>query len=148
MERVDRIAGLVSVIIDLLDKLAEPLHLGDDSILVLHDRQLTVKQTDKLSAKLIALIFYLELLFIVGNVVEYRLDLSCLLLDLLIEIFTLCLLLSKLTFDLSHFSIERFYLILMLAVLLDRVAVTSGLLRFADINTVFSTNIAENSPLL
>ena len=83
MERVDRIARLVSVIIDLLDKLAEPLHLGDDSILVLHDRQLTVKQTDKLSAKLIALILDLELLFIVGNVVEYRLDLSCLLLDLL-----------------------------------------------------------------
>ena len=75
MERVDRIAGLVSVIIDLLYKLAEPLHLGDDNILVLHDRQLTVKQTDKLSAELIALIFDLELLFIVGNVVEYRLDL-------------------------------------------------------------------------
>lgn len=77
MERVDRIAGLISVIIDLLDKLAESLHLGDDSILVLHDGQLAVKQTDKLSAELIALIFDLELLFIVGNVVDYCIDLCC-----------------------------------------------------------------------
>ena len=102
MERVDRIAGLISVIIDLLDKLAESLHLGDDSILVLHDGQLAVKQTDKLSAELIALILDLELLFIVGNVVDYCIDLCCFLFNLLVEIFTLCLLLSKLTFDLSH----------------------------------------------
>ena len=115
---------------------------------MLHDGQLAVKQTDKLSAELIALILDLELLFIVGNVVDYCIDLCCFLFNLLVEIFTLCLLLSKLTFDLSHFSIESFYLILMLAVLLDSVAVTSGLLRFTDLNTVFSTNIAENSPLL
>ena len=63
--------------------------LGNNLVRILHDRQLSAKQAAQFLAKLVALVLDLKLLFIIENVVEYRLDLSCLLFDLLIELFTL-----------------------------------------------------------
>lgn len=71
---------------------------------MLHDRQLTVKQAGQFLAKLFTLVLDLKLLFIGGNIVEYRLDLICLLLDLLVELFTFRLLVGKLRFDLILYN--------------------------------------------
>ena len=68
---------------------------------MLHDRQLSCKQTVQFLAELFALVLNLKLPFVVRNIVEYRLDLSCFLLNLSVELFILCLLLRKLRFDLS-----------------------------------------------
>ena len=114
---------------------------------MLHDRQLTVKQAGQFLAKLFTLVLDLKLLFIGGNIVEYRLDLICLLLDLLVELFTFRLLVGKLRFDLSLFFFKPPDLVLMLAVLLNRVPLPSGLLRLGNLNAVSLAYIPQHFPL-
>ena len=65
----------------------------------------------------------------------------------MIEIFALCLFVSKLSFDLCFFFFKRPYLILMFAILLNGITVTSGLLRLADFNAVSIADIPQHFPL-